>query len=140
MTTDVRTVGAVPAINPPRWYRALTNDALSRYRSGTAWTCDHAPSYGLGLPVAAASWEPGLVVCATCLPALDIGDQAAIVRCCDGCGKPRATPFGVRDGRLLMFVLVCPRCRGWLRVAKIAPPRHVRGSGRRRVRHGRRSR
>ncbi|ONH61285.1 hypothetical protein CcI49_06765 [Frankia sp. CcI49] len=137
MTSGLRPPPVVPVVGLPRWYRAMVAEVMTRYRHGQVWTCDHAPAYRLGLPVAAATWEPGLVVCGRCVGALDVEGQAAVPHCCEICREAGAAPYGTRHGRLLLFALLCPRCRGWLRVAKSGPLRHVRGSGRRRAGGGR---
>ncbi|CAI7979444.1 conserved hypothetical protein [Frankia sp. Hr75.2] len=116
----------VPVIGLPRWYRRTVGEVLWRYQSRNVWTCEHAPAYLLGLPVAAASWEPGLVVCARCLPDLDVEGQAAVPRVCDVCRRPDAAAYGSRHGRLLLFALLCPRCRGRLHVAKTESPAGAR--------------
>lgn len=137
-TSTITAMPDVPVVGLPRWYRRAVGEVLWRYQGGNVWTCDHAPEYRLGLPVAAATWEPGLVVCVRCLPALDVEGQVAPPRPCDVCREPGATAYGTRHGRLLLFTLLCPRCRGRLRAAKSEPPAGARS--RRRTEERRRQR
>lgn len=109
---------ATPASDVPGWVRLGALDAVVGWLLGRSSTCMHAPDAYRPMPVGAAAWKPGLVVCGECAHLLQLPRGSDADRRCDGCGRVTEgvevgdwiLPVGMQVGVMLYSVGVCSGC------------------------------
>lgn len=102
----------------PQWLRRRILAATLEWFLGRAVTCQHTPRARAPVPVFAASWKPGAIVCQECLHLLAPPLCSREYRTCASCGVTRETEdllvgSGLIAGPVTYWFRVCERCRYW---------------------------
>ncbi|MDG9673028.1 hypothetical protein [Micromonospora sp. DH14] len=84
MAAEGHGVKSVDASSVPGWLRLGLLDVYAQWAAGTADTCRHQPAVDRPMPVIAAAWRPGLVVCPACVHLTGLPRGADTT--CDACG------------------------------------------------------
>lgn len=97
------------------WLRLGAVEALVNHLAGTASTCLHAPDPRKPLPIFAAAWRPGLIVCAGCRHLLALHGEADLQ--CDLCGRVDGSVSSLllSLGALVFLAGACRGCRADVR-------------------------